>query len=142
MPLSVVGWNWTNSMSASGAPGTIRERHAVTGVDHGIRARQEDAPAASRGQDDGFRPDRMQPSMDQVPRHDSSADAVFHDQRRDIPLFIHGDSPFEQLFVHGVEDGMTGTIGGVTGARETRSAERTLGDPSLIVATEDDPQTF
>ena len=122
--------------------GTIRERHAVTGVDHGICARQEDAPAASRGQDDGFGPDRVQPSMNQVPRYDSPASAVFHDQSCDIPLFIHGDAPFEQLFVHGVEDGMAGTIGGIAGAWETRSAERTLGDTSLFVATEDDPQTF
>ena len=75
--------------------------------------------------------------MDHVPRHDSPTDAVLHDQGRDIPLFIDGDAPFEQLFVHGVEDGMAGTICGITGAGETRSAERTLGNTSLFVATED-----
>ena len=37
---------------------------------------------------------------------------------------------------------MAGTIGGITGAGKTRSAEGTLGDTSLFVATEDDPQTF
>ena len=124
------------------SPGTIRERHAVTGVDHGIRARQEDTPTASRGENDRFRPDRMQSSMDQIPRDNTTADSVFHDQRGDIPLFIHGDAPLEQLFVHGVEDGMAGTVGSVTGAGETRSTERTLGDMSLFVAAEDDAKPF
>jgi hypothetical protein len=70
------------------------------------------------------------------------ADTDFHDQCCDIPLLIHGDTSFKQLFVHGVEDGMAGTIRGITGAGEPRSAERTLGDPTLLVAAEDDPKTF
>ena len=122
--------------------GTIGERHTVAGIDHGVRARQEDTSAASCGQDDRFGSDRMQPPMDQVPGHNTPADTVFHDQGRDVPFFIYRDTPLKQLFVHRMQDGMPRTVGGVTGPGKTRSTKRSLGDTSLFVSTENDPEAF
>src|ERR1041385_3160826 len=80
--------------------------------------------------------------MNQVPCDGSPADTVFHNQRRDIPLFIHGSATLEQLFIHGMENGMAGAIGGITRAWEARTTEWPLCNASLLIATEDDPQTF
>ena len=50
---STVGWNWTNSTSASPRPGAQRRRHAVTGGDGRVGRRGVDLAEAAGGEHDG-----------------------------------------------------------------------------------------
>src|SRR4051812_26375069 len=86
----------------------VGERHTIAGIDNGIGAGKKDATASASGENHGLRPNRLQATMQDIPCDHTAADAVFDDERGDIPLLIDINMALEDLFVHGVEDRVAG----------------------------------
>ena len=70
------------------------------------------------------------------------ADSFVDDQRDDHPLRQDLNIVFNDLFVKGLENVMSGFISSETGAWESGPAERSLGDPAIFAPAERAPPVF
>src|SRR5207244_5649234 len=110
--------------------------------DDGVGAREINPAAAAGRQDDGLSPDGVQTALQEVPGDDAPAAAVLDEERRDVPLFVDVHLALQELLVHGVQERMAGSVGGVAGAGEAGAAEGALRDAALLVPTEDHPHAL
>ena len=110
----------------------IGERHAVPGVDVGVRGEREDLAAAAGAQDDRLRGDRLDLAGQQADRDDAVHPAVVDQQPGDEHLVVARDlvvlqGGLEQRVQH-VEAGL---VGREPGALLLHAAERTDRDVAV-----------
>ena len=103
---SVVGWYWTISMSMSGAPGPVREGHAVAGADEGVGAGLEDPAEPAGRNDDGLGAHEVHVARSHL--HDDRAAAlpVLDYEGEDEPLLVHSHVGLHDLLVEDMEEGL------------------------------------
>ena len=120
----------------------IRQGHPVSGIDHGVGTGGKDSSTSPGGQNHRFRVQGLQSAMDQVPGDYTATASLFDQQCRDIPFLINYATAFHELFVHRVQQGMAGTVGGVAGTGIAGSSERSLRNTSFRGAAENHAHTF
>src|SRR5258706_5320257 len=113
----------------------ISERHAVAGLDVSVRREGEDAAAAARAQDYGFRGDRLNLSCGEFDGNHALNAAIVDQQSGDKELVISGDCVvLERGLKQGVEQMKAGPVGGKPCSGFLHSAKRTNGDVPVRLA--------
>ena len=97
--------------------------HAVTGERERVRSDLEDATEPAGAKEHGFGVEHVDLGVQQVQRHHTAALAVGVDQQVDHHvLVVELDLVLDPLLVEGLEDHVTGAIGGIARAHHRRGA--------------------
>jgi hypothetical protein len=119
-----VGWYCTNSMSRSGTPWRIGQRHAVAGDDAAVGVFAEDAAGTAGGDDDRLAFDQREFAGAHLDGHDALDAAVFFDQ---INAEMLVEALDRRVLDRGLEQGVqhveAGLVGGKPGALDLHAAE-------------------
>src|SRR5205823_10594339 len=92
---------------------------------------------AAGGEDHRLRPDRLQTAVEQVPADDALTAAAVLDELPGEVLLVRRDVALADLLVENLDQDVARDIGGVSGARCARGAERTLRYAAVRRARED-----
>ncbi len=110
----------------------------IGGTGKGVGGDLEHAAISAGGHQHRFGLDHFHFPGTHIADHDTVAASVLHDQFVHEPFGIHLDglAVFHHLLVQGMKDGVTGTVGGITGAGLGVSAKTALRDFSISGAAE------
>jgi hypothetical protein len=127
-----------------GNPRAIRGHDAVAGVGGRIRGDLERLPVSSGAEEDRLAADDLQlPGVD-VHRDHTPADAVLDDEAEHVPLGVEPElaALLVGLLEEGVEQGVTGPVGGEAGPKVGVTTEGSLVDLLLVVPREGTAPVF
>ena len=128
--MSVVGWNWTNSMSLRGAR-CVGHADAAARVDQGVGGVLVNPPVAAGAEERSFGAQGNELTCAYIQGHDAVALAVINAQGGHKPFRIDLDPLCDGPFIEGVEQHMPGYIGGIAGSGIAGAAEGALGDRAV-----------